>query len=123
MVEQRVLQIVTVPEKTDQVTCGPGPFSMSSPDVVSAQLIAAGFARPTFERFDAEIFIGKDVAAAVEFAMTIGPAGEVIRLAGAEGERRRPEVIAAVHEVLAPFAREGGVYGMSSSWLVTAEAP
>lgn len=122
-VEKRVLQIVSVPEKTDQVTCGPGPFSMSSPDVVSAQLLAAGFERPTFERFDGEIFIGKDVAAATDFALTLGPAGEVMRLAGEEGAKKRPEVVAALEEILKPFERKDGVYGMSSSWIVTARVP
>lgn len=123
VVEKRVLEIVQPPEKTDQVTCGPGPFSMASADVVSAQLVAAGFQRPTFERFDGEIFIGRDVDAAIDFALTIGPAGEVMRLAGAEAEAKRPQVVAALREILAPFARETGVYGMSSTWIVTARAP
>jgi SAM-dependent methyltransferase len=121
--ERRVLELVQVPEQTDEPTCGPGPFSMSSPDVVSAQLVAAGFDRITFERFDAEIRIGKDVSDAVEFAMALGPAGEVLRLAGAEGERRKPEVVAALRDLLAPNARPDGVFGPSSSWLVTARVP
>ncbi len=123
LVEQRVLEIVSVPEKTDQVTCGPGPFSMASPDVVSAQLLAAGFERPTFERFDGDIYVGRDLEAAMEFALTLGPAGEVMRLAGAEAERKRPEILAAVSEVLAPYVRPEGVFGGSSSWIVTARAP
>ncbi len=122
-VENRVLEIVTVPEKTEEVTCGPGPFSMASADVVSAQILKAGFVRPTFERFDGEIFVGKDLASAIEFALSIGPAGEVMRLAGEEGAKKRPEVVAAVGEVLAPFVRATGVYGMSSSWIITAQAP
>jgi ubiquinone/menaquinone biosynthesis C-methylase UbiE len=126
LVEQRVLEIMPVPQKTDkteQVTSTPGPFSMSSPDVLSAQLLAAGFARPTFERFDAEIFLGKDLPSAIEFALLLGPAGEIMRLAGEEGEKRRPEVVAALEELLAPFTRADGVHGMSSSWIVTAHAP
>ncbi len=123
LVEQRVLEIVSVPEQTNQVTCGPGPFSMASADVVSAQLLAAGFERPTFERFDGEIYVGRDLEAAMEFALTLGPAGEVMRLAGAEAERRRPEILAAVSEVLAPYVRPDGVFGGSSSWIVTARVP
>jgi ubiquinone/menaquinone biosynthesis C-methylase UbiE len=121
-VEQRVLEIVTPPDKTEQVTCGPGPFSMASADVTSAQLQAAGFDRITFERFDADIRVGLTLDDAVAFAMTIGPAGEVLRLAGEEGERRAPEVAAALGELLAPKAREGGVYAASSAWLVSARA-
>ena len=44
--ELRVREIVPVVshEETDQVHCGPGPFSMSGPDMVSAMMKAAGFA-------------------------------------------------------------------------------
>ncbi len=121
-VEQRVLDIVQPPETTDQVTCGPGPFSMASPDVVSAQLGAAGFGRICFERFDADIQVGENVEHAIDFATAIGPAGEILRLAGAEAEKRRFEVVDALREVLGPKLRDGGVYARSSSWLVSAVA-
>jgi ubiquinone/menaquinone biosynthesis C-methylase UbiE len=122
-VEQRVLAFVQPPPKTDQPTCGPGPFSMASPDVVSAQLLAAGFVRPTFERFDAEIRVGDDVDAAIDFALALGPAGEVMRLAGAEAERRKPEIVASLRDLLAGGARADGVYARTSSWLVSARVP
>ena len=122
-VEQKVLELVPVPPTTDEVTCGPGPFSMASPDLVSTQLVAAGFERPTFERFDGEIYMGKDLASAIAFTLTLGPAGEIMRLAGQEGEKRRPEVIKAIEGLLAPYVRAEGVFGMSSSWIVTARAP
>ena len=45
--ELRVRQIVPVVshEETDQVHCGPGPFSMAGPDMVSTMLHGAGFER------------------------------------------------------------------------------
>ncbi len=46
-------------EDTDQVHCGPGPFSMASADVTSELLSYAGFDRVSFERFDTEVCIGK----------------------------------------------------------------
>ena len=110
-------------EDTDQVHCGPGPFSMAGPDMVSSMLRGAGFDRITFERFDADICIGKDVEDAIEFAMALGPAGEIIRLAGAEGEKRKPEVVAALRETLAPYSRADGVWAPSSTWFVTARNP
>jgi ubiquinone/menaquinone biosynthesis C-methylase UbiE len=121
-VEQRVLQIVQPPEKTEEVTCGPGPFSMANPDVTSAQLKAAGFDRIGFERFDGEILVGESVDDALEVAMALGPAGEILRLAGAEAEKHKPEVVAALRELLGTKARDGKIYGQSSSWLVTARA-
>jgi len=120
--EQCVLRFVQPPQQTDAVTCGPGPFSQASPDVVSAQLKASGFDRIAFERFDASIRIGKDVADAIEFGLMLGPAGEVMRLAGAEAEARRPEIMAALHELVAPLARPDGVWAGSSTWLVSARA-
>jgi ubiquinone/menaquinone biosynthesis C-methylase UbiE len=122
--EQRVLAIVPHPEKTeDQVTCGPGPFSMASADLVSAQLRAAGFNRITFERFDTDIIIGGDVDDALAFALALGPAGEILRLAGASAEHKRPQVEAALREMFAAKQRPDGIYGGSSSWIVTATAP
>jgi len=123
--ELRVKEIVPVVshEDTDQVHCGPGPFSMSGPDMVSSMLRSAGFDRIGFERFDADICIGRDLGEAVEFAMALGPAGEIIRLAGEEGQRLKPEVVAALRETLAPYARSDGVWGPSSTWFVTARNP
>jgi SAM-dependent methyltransferase len=109
-------------EDTDQVHCGPGPFSMSGPDLVSTMLRSAGYGHINFERFDADICIGKDVAEAVEFAMALGPAGELIRLSGDLGEKRKPDVMVALREALSPYLRADGVWAPSSTWFVRARA-
>jgi hypothetical protein len=96
---------------------------MSGPDMVSSMLRSAGFDRITFERFDTDICIGRDVAEAIEFAMALGPAGEIIRLAGEEGVKRRDRVVAALRETLAPYSRSDGVWAPSSTWFVTARNP
>ena len=123
--ELRVREIVPVVshEDTNQVHCGPGPFSMSGPDMVSAMMKSAGFAGITFERFDADICIGRNLDDAVEFAMALGPAGEIIRLAGSEGERLKPQVVAALRETLSRYARKEGVWAPSSTWFITAQNP
>ncbi len=121
--EQRVLEIVPHPEKGDQVTCGPGPFSMASPDLVSAQLLKAGFQRPCFERFDADISIGQTVDEAVGLGMEVGPAGEILRLAGADADRYRADVIRTLRKLCGEWATPQGVKGRSSSWIVSAYAP
>jgi SAM-dependent methyltransferase len=115
--------LVPPPEETDQPTCGPGPFSMSGADTVSAQLLAAGFVRPTFERHEHDIRIGTDLDEAIEFAMALGPAGELLRLAGAQAEPLRPQVLAALREVLSRYVGPDGVVAPSSTWIVTATAP
>ena len=122
--ELRVRELVPVVshEETNEVHCGPGPFSMAGPDMVSAMLKAAGFEGITFERFDSDICIGRDLEEAVEFAMALGPAGEIIRLAGDEGQKRKPQVAAALRETLARYVRKDGVWGPSSTWFITARS-
>jgi ubiquinone/menaquinone biosynthesis C-methylase UbiE len=123
--EMRVRDIVPVVahEDTDQVHCGPGPFSMAGPDMVSGMLTGAGFERITFERFDSDICIGRDLPEAIEFAMALGPAGEIIRLAGEEGLKLTPKVTEVLTEALEPYLRDDGVWAPSSTWFVTATVP
>jgi ubiquinone/menaquinone biosynthesis C-methylase UbiE len=124
--ELRVKEIVPVVshEESNEVHCGPGPFSMSGPDLVSGMLTAAGYDQITFERFDTDICIGRDLDEAIAFAMALGPAGEVIRLAGEEGTRLTPVVIEALRETLAPFVRaDKTVWAPSSTWFITARNP
>ncbi len=120
--ELRVKEIVPAVshDDTDQVHCGPGPFSMASADMVSELLRYAGFDRISFERFDTDVCIGKTLEEAVDFAMSLGPAGEIIRLAGEQGEQRRGEVIEALRELMKQSLRPDGVWMGSSSWLVSA---
>ena len=123
--ELRVREIVPVVahEDTDQVHCGPGPFSMAGPDMVSTMLRSVGYEGITFERFDADICIGRDVDEAIEFAMALGPAGEIIRLAGEQGEKRKKDVVAALRDTLSRYARDTGVWAPSSTWFINACNP
>lgn len=123
--ERCVREIVPVVshEESGQVHCGPGPFSMAGPDMVSAMLHGAGFERITFERHDCDICIGRDLDEAIAFATALGPAGEIIRLAGVEGERLQPQVVAALKDTLQPFVRSHGVWAPSSTWFISARRP
>jgi ubiquinone/menaquinone biosynthesis C-methylase UbiE len=124
--EMCVREIVPVVshEDTDEVHCGPGPFSMSGPDMVSAMLRSAGYDRITFERFDTDICIGRDLSEAIQFAMALGPAGEIIRLAGDEGVKREERVVDALTGALRKYVRDdGAVWAPSSTWFVTARNP
>jgi SAM-dependent methyltransferase len=120
--EAAVRALLGQPDKGAQVTCGPGPFSMASPDVVGDQLLAAGFVDVAFERSDAPIWMGRDLDAAVDVALTVGPAGELVRLAGDMATVMLPQIAAAVRDALAPYARHDGVRAGSSTWIVTARA-
>lgn len=119
----RELVPVVSHEETDQVHCGPGPFSMAGADTVSDLLRSAGYTRISFERCDLDICIGRDLDEAVEFAMALGPAGEIMRLAGEEGLKRKPVVMKALRETLSQFERSDGIWGPSSTWFVSARNP
>lgn len=107
-------------DPTSAPTCGPGPFSMADPDLVSEQLVAAGFTDVDFRRQDASLVIGRDLDEAVTFALTLGPAGERVRLAGPLAEERRADIVAALKTGLATWVGPGGVRLPSSTWHVTA---
>ena len=111
-------------DETDAVHCGPGPFSMAGPDMVSDMLQSVGFERVQFERFDSDICIGRNLDEAIQFALEIGPAGEIIRLAEDEGERLKPKVIEALQDVIGKRQRaDGSVWAPSSAWFVSAYNP
>jgi ubiquinone/menaquinone biosynthesis C-methylase UbiE len=123
LAQQIVEERVPRADKSDAVTCGPGPFSMAGADLVSTQLKYAGYERIAFERHDAPISVGRDLDDALAFAMTLGPAGEHLRLAGEAGEAKRPLVMAALREAFAPFVKSDGVWLLSSTWIITARVP
>lgn len=110
-------------EDSDEPTCGPGPFSMADADVTSEILQSAGFEQVTLTRCDLDIQTGASLDEAIDFAMALGPAGEVIRLAGEEADRLRPEIVADLREALADFERPDGVWARASTWIVSAKAP
>ena len=111
------------PPGEDAQTCGPGPFSMADPSVVTAQLLAAGFEEPSFERTDGPVMVGSTAEQAMQFQLALGPAGEVFREAGEEAERRRGEIEDALRGELAKFEKRGEIFLPSSSWTITARNP
>lgn len=118
--EKVVKELVPQPETHDAPTCGPGPFSMAGADTVSDIVLASGYRNVTLDRVEIPITIGRDMDEAIEFSIALGPAGEMIRLAGAEGERRRPQVVAALREALAQFSTPEGFRAPASTWVVSA---
>jgi SAM-dependent methyltransferase len=117
--KETVLRHLPPPGENAQ-TCGPGPFSMADPDIVRAQLRAAGFEDVQFQRHDCAIMMGADIDQAVAFQLAIGPAGEIVREAGEQAQRIRPRIEDALREALAPYATDRGIVMPSSSWTITA---
>jgi SAM-dependent methyltransferase len=117
-------RFVSKPEEYDEPTCGPGPFSMGNADTTSGILVSAGFERISLLRCDKPILIGVDLDEAVEFVMSIGPAGEILRLAGEQAEHLHDPVAAALREDMLEWVDpDGRVLAPASTWIVTAQNP
>jgi SAM-dependent methyltransferase len=122
--EEVVERFVTEDEESDEPTCGPGPFSLGDADTTTDVLLHAGFEQVTLRRCDIEIAMGNDLDEAVELLMALGPAGEVLRLAGDDAVRLGPQINAALREAVAEFADDDGVVSApASTWIVSARAP
>ncbi|HWW77499.1 MAG TPA: methyltransferase domain-containing protein, partial [Pyrinomonadaceae bacterium] len=122
--QQITERFVTKPEEYDEPTCGPGPFSMGNADTTSGILLSSGFENISLLRCDKPIRIGDDLDEAVEFVMSIGPAGEILRLAGERAAHLHEQVAAALREDMAQWVTaDGAVMGPASTWIVTAQAP
>ena len=111
------------PEETEEPTCGPGPFSMANADTVTEQLQIAGFEDVSLRRCDFPIKIGNDLDHAVAFNLAIGPAGELVRLAGDDAGEVRPVIEERLREALADLEGPDGVMAPASTWLIGARAP
>jgi len=111
------------PEESDEPTCGPGPFSMANADTTSGILTAAGYEEIGLRRCDRPYLMGRDLDEAIDLVMALGPAGELIRLAGDKAEELRPQLRVDLRDALAQYDGPDGVVGTSSTWIVTARAP
>jgi SAM-dependent methyltransferase len=111
------------PEEPDEPTCGPGPFSMANADTTSGVLLSAGFTDVTLHRCDIPILVGNDVDEAIDLVMSLGPAGELLRLAGDSAAHLHGEIDAALRAGLSEFAQaDGTLVAPASTWIVSAAA-
>jgi ubiquinone/menaquinone biosynthesis C-methylase UbiE len=120
--EQVVERFVTEDEDSDELTCGPGPFALADADKTTQVLLSAGFEDISLRRSDLPFVSGRDIGEAVELVMGIGPAGEVLRLAGDQAVELRPQIESALREELGHLEGPDGVVTTASTWIVTATA-
>ena len=121
--KETVLQFLPLPGDDAQV-CGPGPFSMSNPEIVIRQLEVAGYTDVSVEAIDGPVTAGSSLEQAVAFQLAIGPAGEIFREAGDMAERRRPIIENALRQKLAPYQQNDGKVIMdSASWAYRCRKP
>ena len=118
--EQVVEQFVEEDPDSDEPTCGPGPVLMADADVTSQILLNAGFEDVSLQRCDLEFRFGATLDEGVDMVMALGPAGEVLRLAGDQAVELRPKIEAALKQELAEFEQAEGVRSWASTWIVGA---
>jgi ubiquinone/menaquinone biosynthesis C-methylase UbiE len=104
-------------------SCGPGPFSMAHREAVTEMLHRSGYVDVAFRRIDVEMSAGETVEDAVAMALAVGPAGEILREAGPEGEKKLPLIETELRSVFGRYLRDNGVFLASSSWAITASSP
>jgi ubiquinone/menaquinone biosynthesis C-methylase UbiE len=110
-----------LPPPPDQApTCGPGPFSMSDPATVREILAAAGWSDVEIEPINTQMTVGQTVSEAIDFQLSIGPAGEIVREAKEEGAAKRGAIEHDLAVVLKSHATPRGVMLAAASWCVTA---
>ncbi|MEA2374398.1 MAG: hypothetical protein QOD53_861, partial [Thermoleophilaceae bacterium] len=120
---QRIVEgFVKRPDEYDEPTCGPGPFSMAGADTTSDVLVHSGFGSIELHRCDLPILMGRDADASIDLVMALGPAGEILRLAGERAAHLHDEIRDALREDFAQFAGDDGVHLGASSWIVSATA-
>jgi ubiquinone/menaquinone biosynthesis C-methylase UbiE len=123
MAKEVVLKFLPPPGE-DARTCGPGPFSMASEDMVRGMMRSAGYEQIEFRRVDAQVLVGNSVKDAIEFQLALGPAGEVFREAGKAAEQKRAEIESALAEAInAQKVSAEGIVMDSSSWVISAVNP
>lgn len=113
------------PPGEDADTCGPGPFSMCNQEMASLMMKSAGYEDVTFTRVDEKILVGTTPKECIEFALAIGPGGEVFREAGDElAEAKRPDIESEMRTYFeSQEADEDGIWAPTSSWVISARNP
>jgi hypothetical protein len=66
--------------------------------------------------------VGHDVQEAIDLVKALGPAGEILRLAGDAAVHLHGQVDAALREAMEDYVRPNGVWAPASTWIVTAAA-
>ncbi len=113
------------PPGDDADTCGPGPFSMGNQEMVTAMMESAGYEDIVFARVDEKIMVGTSPQECIDFALAVGPAGEVFREAGAElADAKRSEIEADMRDFFeSQEIDETGIWVPTSSWVISARNP
>jgi SAM-dependent methyltransferase len=100
----------------------PGPFAFADRERLETLLSGAGFAEVKIASHTTSVHLGaaQTLDEAVDYCRQLGPASRFLADAPAE---RRPELLGALREALAPHVTPQGLWMDAAAWLVTARNP
>ena len=113
-------QFLARPDEYDAPTCGPGPFSMADADTTTGILTNAGYEDITLRRCDMPILIGATIDEAVEFTMSLGPAGEILRSPASAPPTNTNGSPKRSTKASPNGSEPNGVTASASTWIVSA---
>ncbi|HEY2068602.1 MAG TPA: methyltransferase domain-containing protein [Rhizomicrobium sp.] len=95
----------------------PGPFAFADNVRLAVILTEAGFDTVSIEKLDSTMYMGADLDAAAEQALSIGP---LARAATGLDETARDGIRKVVRDALAPYETPDGITPAAACWLVSA---
>ena len=99
----------------------PGPFAFAQRERIAEVLGAAGLTGVEIEPFDSEVVVSQTgLAAAVQFALTVGPGARFVAEATSE---QRARIEQAVAQAFAPLMRGEQLFLRGAAWIVAAQTP
>jgi len=109
----------------DADTCGPGPFSMGNEEMAGIMMKSAGYEDISFDRVDEKILVGRTPDECIDFALAIGPGGEVFREAGEElAEVKRGDIEREMRDFFESQEIDSdGIWAPTSSWVISGRNP
>lgn len=110
-----------LPKREALVSCGPGPFSQTTPEVLDPVLNAAGLEVVEHSWHDDKVLIGRTIEEACDFALALGPAGETFREYGDEAKAKEAQIRAMFQERLKDQETADGIWFPAQSMLTIAK--
>jgi SAM-dependent methyltransferase len=95
----------------------PGPFAFADKEYLNTLLVDAGFSHIEINPVSADLHVGDDLVAAMQFQGEVGPLARV--LAELSGENKEV-ALQAVREAFTPLLTESGLNLEGATWLVSA---
>jgi hypothetical protein len=94
---------------------------MGDEEITRAKLKSAGFSDiEIYRRIEAPICMGQNDEEALAYQTQIGPAGEIVYMAGQQGLERLPEINNSLIDAMKEYKRDNGYFLPSCTYAIMA---